>query len=135
MRDYIRHPSDIPIQYHVQETGIHIIENLNNISQGGLCFRSTAAIKNNTPVMISIPIINPGIQMSGIVVWCQPSEDAFEIGIKFLDEESAFRIRLIEQICYIEHYRREVLLSEGRHLDSEQAAVEWIEKFASDFPS
>jgi hypothetical protein len=44
-------------------------------------------------------------------------------------------VRLIEQICYIEHYRQEVLISEGRKLTSEQAALEWIEKFAQDFPS
>jgi len=44
-------------------------------------------------------------------------------------------VRMIEQICYIEHYRKEVLLNEGRRITSEQAALEWIEKYAQDFPT
>jgi hypothetical protein len=40
----------------------------------------------------------------------------------------------VEQICHIEQYKADVLLSEGRRLNGEQAALEWIEKFARDFP-
>ena len=41
---------------------------------------------------------------------------------------------MVEQICHIEQYRREVLKKEGRRLSSEEAASEWIVKYASDFP-
>lgn len=136
MREYIRHPSDIPIKYHVQGTAeaTHI-DTLKNISTGGLSFRSTIEIKVNTPIIINIPVIKPGFRVRGIVVWCHLIDGAYDIGVRFLDKESEFRVRMIEQICYIEHYRREVLLSEGRRISSEQAAHEWIERFAQDFPS
>ena len=42
---------------------------------------------------------------------------------------------MVEQICHIEHYKSEVLAREGRHLDGEQAAREWIQKFAHGFPA
>jgi len=42
---------------------------------------------------------------------------------------------MIEQICHIRQYRAEVLATEGRQLDGDQAAREWIQKFADDFPS
>jgi hypothetical protein len=42
---------------------------------------------------------------------------------------------MIEQICHIEHYRKEVKLAEGRELSSEEAADEWIKRYAGDFPA
>jgi Tfp pilus assembly protein PilZ len=135
MREYIRHPSDIPIKYSVQGSDLGFSTNLNNISNGGLCFRSTDIIGINTFIIINFPIINPEANFQGIVVWCQPVNELFDVGVKFMDQESAFRIRLIEQVCHIENYRRNVLLHEGRNLTGDQAALEWIEKFASDFPS
>ena len=41
---------------------------------------------------------------------------------------------MIEQICHIEHYRHEIEQVEGRKLNSEEAAREWIQRYASEFP-
>ena len=68
------------------------------------------------------------------MVWCRASEQGYDIGIAFLDREALFQLRMIEQICHIEQYKQEVLKSEGRRLDGSQAAMEWIEKHATDFP-
>lgn len=43
-------------------------------------------------------------------------------------------MRMIEQICHIEHYRKEVERQEGRRLSSQDAADEWISRYAGDFP-
>jgi len=135
MREYIRHPSDIPIQYYIQAPESEESRNISNISRGGLCFQSAVALRDNTLIRIHVPIIHSDVYLRGIVKWCRPRQGAFDVGMKFIDEESEFRIRLIEQICYIEHYRRDVFSHEGRQLSSEEAAMEWIEKFAADFPS
>lgn len=135
MREYIRHPSDIPIKYHVQGLESAHSDALKNISAGGLSFMSSVEIKENTPIIINIPVIKPGFRVRGVVVWCRLHDGTYDIGVRFLDKETEFRVRMIEQICYIEHYRKEVLLNEGRRLTSEQAALEWIEKFAQDFPT
>jgi hypothetical protein len=42
---------------------------------------------------------------------------------------------MIEQICHIESYRRDVAQQEGRQLTTEEAAVEWISRYASSFPN
>lgn len=135
MREYIRHPSDIPIKYHIQGFEAGYTDSLKNISAGGLSFRSSVKIKENTPIIINIPVIKPGFRVRGVVVWCHPDDNVYDIGVRFLDKETEFRVRMIEQICYIEHYRKEVLLNEGRRITSEQAALEWIEKYAQDFPT
>jgi hypothetical protein len=41
---------------------------------------------------------------------------------------------MVEQVCHIETYRRTVAGTEGRELSAEQAALEWIAKFAASFP-
>lgn len=43
-------------------------------------------------------------------------------------------MRLIEQACYIEEYRKEVFSQQGRQLSEEEAAKEWIDKYAGIFP-
>ncbi|MBL8423886.1 MAG: hypothetical protein JNK06_10380 [Candidatus Accumulibacter phosphatis] len=42
---------------------------------------------------------------------------------------------MVEQVCQIEHYRREVRRRERRELDAEAAAQEWIARYADQFPS
>jgi hypothetical protein len=69
------------------------------------------------------------------VVWCREEAGEFQVGVKFTEEETAYAVRMVEQLCYIEHYRQSVQETEGRKLSGEEAALEWIEKFAGNFPS
>ena len=85
-------------------------------------------------VTVIIPVLNRNNQLSGNVVWCEKTDRGYEIGIKFERSRDAYRLRMIEQICHIEHYRKEVERLEGRRLDSQQAAEEWIARYAKDFP-
>jgi len=134
MRKYIRHPTDIPIKYKIEENDPHKDEFLKNIGHGGLCFQSKKCIPKGTELIIHIPIRKPEFIIKGLVLWCKELDKGYEVGIKFMDVHSEYRVRMVEQICYIEHYRREVLVTEGRKLSHTEAAKEWIEKFANDFP-
>lgn len=69
-----------------------------------------------------------------MVAWCKKEGNGFEVGVKFEDKDTEFAMRLIEQACYIEEYRKDVLSQEGRQLTEDEAAKEWIDKFASAFP-
>jgi len=40
---------------------------------------------------------------------------------------------VIEHICHIENYRKEIESREGRKVNCEQAAREWVSRFASNF--
>lgn len=135
-RRFIRHPTDIPVQWSIGGIVPPGGEHLRNISESGLAFVSQHDIPVGASIEISIPVVRPEVSMHGEVVWCRPTDDGcFEVGVRFTDEGQHFKMRMVEQVCYIEHYKREVLDTEGRTLTSEQAAVEWIKRFAKDFPS
>ena len=78
--------------------------------------------------------MQPDFEVRGQVVWCRAESGVFEIGVAFLNPSDLFQVRMVEQICHIEQYKADVLASEGRRLNGEQAAQEWIQKFAGDFP-
>ena len=48
-------------------------------------------------------------------------------------ERDAFRQRMQAQWCQIEQYRQSVLRDEGRLLSRDEAAMEWIDRFAAAF--
>lgn len=132
-RAYIRHPADIPIEFEVEDVEPRR-EPLSNISVGGLAFRCDHHIPENTSLIIRVPLVAPQIALRGRVIWSRHDHDHFDIGIQFTDPETEFRIRMIEQICHIEHYKRTIAQNEGREMSGEEAALEWINKYASQFP-
>lgn len=134
-RQYIRHPSDIPISWQLGELIAPGTEYLRDISEGGLAFTSQHAVPAAALIEIHIPVQHPEVNIHGIVVWCRPLEHGeYIVGVRFIDASVRFRMRMVEQICHIEHFKKEILENEGRELTGEQAALEWIKRFAKDFP-
>jgi len=133
MRKYIRHPSDIPIE--IDGVEMQDIESLHDVSFGGLSFVSKNRIKPGSKINITIKFVTPSFVSLTVVKWCRKRGDHYDVGVSFCDPEDAFRARMIEQVCHIEHYKREVLIKEGRKLTGEQAALEWIQRYAAKFPS
>ena len=136
MREYIRHPASVPVQLEELEGEVKQgINTLNNVSFGGVSCLSSEPIEKGKTVNMRIECVNPDFEITGKVVWCRAKNELFEVGIEFiLSKDSVFHLRMVEQICHIEHYRSEVLKKEGRKLTSEVAAQEWIEKYAGNFP-
>lgn len=132
MRSFIRHPSDIPIELVAEESALD--PRLHNLSLGGLACESDRFLTKGTPVAIRMPSVFPSFRATGRVVWCRPTGSAFEVGVQFTDPEDLFMARMVEQICHIEHYKNAVRDAEGRELDGEQAAREWIAKYGARFP-
>ena len=110
-------------------------QTITNVSLGGLAFSSLKPLELLQRVRICIPVLKQDNYLIGNVVWCEKSDAVYEIGIEFETSRDAFRLRMIEQICHIEHYRNEVSRVEGRILSPQEAANEWISKFADDFPA
>lgn len=135
MRSFIRHPSNIPIDFQLEELVVEGNEYLKNVSIGGLAFNSRSKLDIGSVIRIKIPLVQPVFQALGRVTWCRPEDGHFEVGIEFLDENDTFRARMVEQICHIEEYKQDVLKKEGRKLSGEEAASEWIQRYAVKFPS
>lgn len=134
MREYIRHPSNIPLDVRLLDQNVKQHDVLNNVSEGGLSFCSRDPIEVGALIAICIPSMYKKVEVIGRVVWCQRNGRWYDVGVSFADREEAFRTRMVEQICHIERYKDEVRLREKRVLSSEEAATEWITKYAGTFP-
>jgi PilZ domain len=134
MRHFIRHPADIPIEVSAGDQLVHATRHIHNVSLGGLAFESDGELEPGIIVEVRIPFVRPMFETKARVVWCSALEGGFELGVAFLDPEDAFRARMVEQVCHIENYKKVVYQAEGRLLTAEQAAMEWIGKYASQFP-
>ena len=135
MRSFIRHPSDVPMDYCLTRQGAGRWVRLKNVSAGGLCFQTREALQRGGVVQITIPVREPAFEATGTIVWCRQTNHHYEVGVPFADANTEFAVRIIEQIGQIHHDQREVLEREGRVLSGADAAAEWIAKYARDFPA
>jgi hypothetical protein len=147
MRKFIRHPSDIPIDFQIINVEQPEPRLVKDVSQGGLCFNSDKPLPLGTAIHIRIPAVilpqsapeesslESPFDADGIVAWCNPEERGYAVGVEFTDPSTQFGMRMVQQVCHIQRYRFDVLQGEGRALTTEEAAREWVERFASAFPS
>lgn len=137
-RRFIRHPASVPIIVSGEETDAANPPEgrAQDVSAGGLSFLSSKPLKRGRRIRIVIPHVKPPFESTARVCWCHRSKPrGYMVGVQFNDKETLFRMRMVEQICHIEEYRRSVLECEGRDLDPAAAAEEWISRFAAGFPN
>ncbi|MGD8514615.1 MAG: PilZ domain-containing protein [Granulosicoccaceae bacterium] len=132
MRAFIRHPTDIPIEFSIVDSDCGGLESLSDIGRGGLRFTSRSRLMPGTALCIRIP--GRQFEASGRVAWCRPFRKAYDVGVMFTRQDDMYSLRMVEQICHIEQFRKDVCLREGRVMSGEEAAREWIKRFADDFP-
>jgi c-di-GMP-binding flagellar brake protein YcgR len=133
-REFIRHTAGVPIEVRaVTGDERRQLESV-NVSEGGISFVSDVDYPLGTVIEVRIPEVDPPFEANARVVWTSPEEGRYCIGVAFLDANDAFRARMVEQVCSIERYRREVEATEGRVLTPADAAAEWISRYAGRFP-
>lgn len=133
MRQFIRHPTSIPLEFSVDDYQ-EDMRNMYNISEGGVSFVCKNKIEVGAIIRIAIRTLKPDIELVGRVVWNNLLDTGeYLVGVKFTESEH-YRARMVEQVCYIEEYKKKVFQEEGRELSSEEAANEWISRYASRFP-
>ncbi|MBK8970231.1 MAG: PilZ domain-containing protein [Hahellaceae bacterium] len=137
-RDYIRHPLNVPIRLTAGSQGEPdgLGEGQSrNVSKGGICCIADRRFMRGETLMLKIDAVKPAFETRAKVIWCQELEaGVYEVGCSFMSREDAFAARMVEQICHIEEYRDRILQDEGRILSQEEAAEEWITRFAGTFP-
>jgi len=115
MRQFIRHPTRIPVEIRVEGAAAYDTRQSRNLSLGGLALQSGYAFVPGSIVVVRIPLVRPVFETRARVAWCVACKEDFELGIEFLNDDDAFRARMVEQVCYIENYKL-------------------ISKYASEFP-
>lgn len=134
-RQFIRHPSDIPIEYCFLDKSICLLDSINDVSVGGLSFQADRYIEPESWLHLHIPINDNHFEIDAQVRWCLKNNDHYDVGVLFPGQKEAFSARMVEQVCHIEQYKKDVLEKEGRALSGDEAAAEWITNFATEFPS
>jgi hypothetical protein len=136
MRQFIRHPLDVPIEIRTDERVPPAALHTQDISLGGLAVHSDAPVAPGSLIEVRIAYVEPAFEARARVAWCRARRDGpgHELGLSFLDPEDVFRARMVAQVCHIEDYRRSIARAEGRELSAEEAAGEWIARYAHKFP-
>lgn len=138
MRRFIRHPASIPIEISIcagdNAAPAHERRPALDVSLGGLAFHFFEALEPGALIIVRIRLVRPVFETVARVAWCGPNPPGFKVGAAFLHAQDEFRARMVEQVCHIENYRQQVFDVEHRPLTIEEAAVEWIAKFATQFP-
>ena len=130
----ILHPSELPIRLHRAEAtplpGRAEVDH----DAGSICFDLSEPFEPGTTLEITIPLLEKCYRLTGCVVESQREGSGYRTSLTFATKAEAYLARAVEQACHIESYRMQVESSEGRRLSPDSAALEWIEKFAADFP-
>jgi len=100
-RKYPRHPVEISIDYKISGESSGKTDLTQNISFGGLCFQAQSELAPGTLLSLRFPTINPNFEVASKVAWCSVKKGKVEVGVQFLDENDAFRARMIEEICHL----------------------------------
>jgi hypothetical protein len=132
-REFIRHTVDVPFEI-TSVDGAPEQGTVLNVSFGGLAFTAASCPTIGTIIELRLPTVDPPFEARGQIAWCRPEKGAFLVGVEFLDASDAFRARMVQQVCSIERYRQETQEAEGRSMTTEEAAMEWIRKYAGVFP-
>lgn len=133
-RQYFRHPANIAIDVWPLTVRDVKQQRIQNVSLGGLAFDSCTAYPPASFIGLRIALAGIPFEITARVRWCRPRKQGFEIGVEFLDQNDAFKVRMVEQMCRIEQYRSEQR-DQGRELSSDEAAQEWINRYAAHFPA
>ena len=134
MRKFLRHPSDMPVELVLRKQACIPRQRLNNISLGGVACNSTRGFRRGTSVELRIPLLGEQARYPGVVAWYRRQDSDYLVGIAFLDEDTLFRARMVEQVCQIQHYRQQLEQASGHPMAIEQCAQDWIAKHAAEFP-
>lgn len=133
MRTYIRHPAKIPVQIELKSCKANRRQ-VSNVSYGGLAFESDCFIQPGSQIRIRIDVVEPCFAADGIVSYCRAKAGQYLVGVEFIRRDDLYIARMVEQVCHIENYKQRVAEQEGRRLSAQEAAREWINKYASRFP-
>ncbi len=131
---FLRHPSDVPINVNAISPSMAPDSHRMHAKNIGLAFKNSSFLRCGIFVKITIPIVQPCFELCGYISRCSKRGHAYEVRVLLMSDMDAMRVRMVEQICYIEHYRRSEAENTGRVISGNEAALEWIRKYASSFP-
>jgi hypothetical protein len=136
-RQFLRHPLDVPLRCAVKTQADTDAAGLRNISDGGAAFFSSRKYRKGQAVEMTFPIFKQCPVIKGKIIWSMADKEApgqYINGLKYADPRDKKVNRIVEQICHIMSYRVMQEHLTGKVLSADEAAKEWISKYADSFP-
>lgn len=131
---FIRYPCDVPVRYRRCRQAKRRNGHANGVTPGGICFASGEPLEPGATLKLSLGAPHGVEHFTVRVAWCRPEGVEFLAGACLLDEGDACRARMLAQVCHIEAYLRRQR-ADGRDLDRDTAASEWITRYAHQVPT
>lgn len=136
-RKYLRHSMAAPLSCAVRAANAEEVVGLLDISDGGACFSSTKSYAKGQAIELRFPVFKDCSVIPGAIAWTRPDKDvpgSHRYGIKFADETDKAMLRLVEMICHIMTYRAMQEHLTGKTMSADDAARDWLSKYADTFP-
>jgi len=127
---FIRYPSHVPVHCRPHREAL----NGHDVTPGGICFASGEPFAPGVLVKLSLGAPHGVEHFTAKVAWSKPRGTEYVTGACLLDDADACRARMVAQLCHIDAYRRREQ-AQGRLLDDDAAASEWIERYAHEVPA
>ena len=132
---FIHHRQGFPLDYKRLLSDPEKEQSADAEGNTGLLFHSEEYLQPGTAIEATITLKNRPEKIRGKVVMVRECDDYYEIGLWLAHHADASRARIVEQACYIEEYIRDKKLREGPFvINRENAAEEWISKYAAEVP-
>ncbi|TDO95940.1 energy transducer TonB [Marinomonas balearica] len=132
--EFVAHPRDLPLEISVIDDQAFPALSSDRMGFVGITCLVTEKYSQGCSVRITLADIDPNFCVTGRIAWCDAEQGEYRIAIEFPVNDDCFCVRMIEQLSQIEHYRRQAK-TQGRRLNYNDAAAEWIQKFAASFPA
>ncbi|KAF1069269.1 MAG: hypothetical protein GAK45_01136 [Pseudomonas citronellolis] len=99
MRNFLRHPCELPVELTIRQRTVLRSQRLYNISLGGAACNSPCSLRRGTTVELQIPVRGGAARYRGVVAWCLPHANGYRFGLSFVDDDILLRARTVEQLC------------------------------------
>ena len=135
-RSFFRHPINVPIQLRMESRSDNYVSESKDISLGGLCFIWPSKLTRGSLLTISIPVKEKVFDVRGRVAYSTPYKKSaqYRTGASLVDAPHAFKARLAEEVLHIIEYQKTLSRQLGYDLTEEEAAKQWVTKYAEKFP-
>ena len=135
-RRFYRHPMSVPLMLSTAKEKNEGPSRSLDVSLGGLSFLWPRKLPKGSFIDINIAVQNKFFEIKSRVAYTTEDRKTggFRTGVCFTDYPSAFMAKLAEEMLEILRYRKRLSRELGREIPEEEAASQWIQKYAARFP-
>ena len=107
-----------------------------NVIEGGLLFLSKYSLKRDDLIVLKMPLKDKVFKVKARVMHVAKNAEGgglFDIGVSFYRYSDAFKVKLVEQLYFIDEYRILRSLQLGYEISMQKASEEWIKRYSKRF--